>query len=203
LRKNRAEDFLAFEQRQLAQVISVQLQKVKGIIDRVAFASHQMIKGRHSGFVQCHYFTIQDRAFDLEYFSDCRAKLLEPLHFISLARYESTSALVDIGEGAKAVVFDLVNPIRTIENIRTVHRNYWVELGEIRNHAIFYIRPAGVEFYSALPPALASNFFRCQGPLGSQRTGSRLKDSSRFVWLCGFRREEVTAGARPFCIGHR
>jgi hypothetical protein len=56
-----------------------------------------MIKGRQSGFIQCHYFAVQDRAFNFDCFSDRGAKLLESFHFVSFAGDESTPPIFDIG----------------------------------------------------------------------------------------------------------
>ena len=146
------QDFFTAAERQVLQVVAIQVEQIEDLIDERTFVGlliilHQLELGL-AGFIEHDDFTIEHRLMaELRQRSDDRrVTVLEGKLFAGI---ETHSALVYLGDGAIAVPLNFKEPIGVVEwldNRRGEHRS------DIPGHR-------GFESGMAAAPAL-----RCRGP---------------------------------------
>ena len=78
---------------------------------------HEIVEIRASLFIQHHDFAIQNDALSLQAAQNLLKKRIKLTELLPLARYQPGLLAIDIQDPAKAVVFQLVDPIRMADRL--------------------------------------------------------------------------------------
>jgi hypothetical protein len=108
--------------RQASQVFTVQPQQIECTKIWFAAAVEQFIKLRFAILAETHNLSVNYCVLDLNGRCDFRAQLREELVRVTVARYEIAFAILYICERAKAIVFDLKDPIGMVKRLRPLRQ---------------------------------------------------------------------------------
>jgi len=103
---------LAMEKRIRAEIDAIQPHKIEGIVTWLASVCHQIVEVRTSFLIQHHNLAIQDCLLPFQTAQNLLKERIKVMELLSLARYQSLLVAVNIQDPAKAVVLQLVDPIR-------------------------------------------------------------------------------------------
>src|ERR1044071_6165407 len=105
------QSILSLEKRQAAEVLAVEPQQTQRVEIRLTPAKHQLVELRSAERIQTDDLAIDDRVLNLE-LRDCRLQRAERLVFVPPARDEPALCILNVGELAKPIELDLVDPGR-------------------------------------------------------------------------------------------
>ena len=72
---------------------------------------------RPAGLVGRDHFAVENGIIDVEHTGHLLGELIEPGHDIAVARDQTIAALLEIAEGAEAVVLELEQPVGVVERL--------------------------------------------------------------------------------------
>ena len=99
------------------QIAAIQPKKIERAIARLATAGHEVIEVRASFGVQYDNLAIQNGTVSLQAAQNLLKKRVKLTELLSLARHQPCLLAVDIKDPAKAVMLQLVDPIRMTDRL--------------------------------------------------------------------------------------
>ena len=104
-------------ERQRPQVDSVEPKEIKSDVARAACAAQQVIELRSAGLVDRDDLAVENGIIDVEHTGHPLGELIEAGHDIAVARDQAIAALLEIAEGAEAVILELEQPVGVVERL--------------------------------------------------------------------------------------
>ncbi len=105
------------DERKLPQIVSIQPQQVERVEKRAGSARHQLVELGAPLPVETDDLAIQHRFRRGEVSFDRERQGLELVETVTVARDQSRAGAIHIGDGAKAVMFELEEPLWVVEGL--------------------------------------------------------------------------------------
>jgi len=103
---------LSISKRQVAQVLAVREQQIKGAVARVTSAKEQVFELRIARLVQANDLSIQNGILGVALLRKSKIESREGLELVPVAGDQPALFILEVCQGAKTIPLDLIDPVR-------------------------------------------------------------------------------------------